>query len=109
MYATRSRKFVPFAYPTPHSFPSQTGLCVYQVDEAGPRYVHIVINSAFLIDTKFSSSSSTEPQDEAYRLQKRVAELESLIREVTFLHTSCGLSTDNKPSSRTNHIHAGRG
>ena len=62
---------------TDNALASQTGLCVYEVDDPNQRYVAFVSE-----DHVVSPSSRQEVSDEQIRLQKRVAELESVIREV---------------------------
>ena len=64
----------------------QTGLCVYEVDNPSHRYASRLAPSGANEDTHGRLRANA--QDEAGRLKKRVAELESIIREVRLIRSA---------------------
>ena len=70
----------------------QTGLCVYEIDDPALRYIHPTCSVVHEYLTKNIRSDRDDPTvDENTRLRNRIAELESLVRELrgkTLVHLS---------------------
>ena len=67
--------------------PTQTGLCVYEVDDPALRDVpHAAAHNVRLVWTDYHTHSDDPNIDENTRLRNRIAELESLVRELRGMH-----------------------